>query len=240
MRAPSINLSERERWLSSDAGQRQHCPGDRQRSLRGKLLTASGVALVARGASGHCPARAAMQSYGRTYDTREALGGKRGVHVDESITINRPASELYGIWRQLEALPTVIAGLKKVTTLDAKRSRWEASGPGGRTVQWEAEILNDIPNELIAWRTVGAPDVVSAGSVRFIATKATGETQLHVRMQYEPPGGRGTAALAWMLGKEPGQLVREGLRRFKAMLETGEVPTTVGQVHGQRSFFNYA
>ena len=144
------------------------------------------------------------------------------------------------MWRALDRLPDLIPSLTSVKVIDDKRSHWQARGPGGRTVQWNAEILNDIPNELIAWQTVGEVDVVSAGSVRFVPVKGRHETQMRVRLQYEPPGGKSAAAVAWLFGKEPGQLIRGGLRRFKALLEAGEVPTTTGQPHGRRSLFSYA
>lgn len=240
MTARTVNLTESERWVSSITGAWMALSGLKQRSFCGALTAASGAALMVRGATGYCPVYDALdRSYSRVYDTREALGGRRGVHVDESVTINRPASELYRLWSELETLPQYIPELTSVTRVDAKRSHWEAKGLGGRTAQWDAEVLNDIPNELIAWRTVGEPDVVSAGSVRFVSTPSRPETQLHVRLQYEPPGGKATAALAWILGREPGQLIRDFLRRLKATLETGEVPTTVGQSRGSRRLLRY-
>jgi uncharacterized membrane protein len=129
--------------------------------------------------------------------------------------------------------------LKSVKKIDDTRSQWEVYVPGGRTTVWEAEIINEIPDQLIAWQTIGTPHVVSAGSVRFVPVAGRDETQVHVRLQYEPPGGKGGAALAWLAGKEAGQLIRDGLRQFKARLETGEVPTTAGQPRGRGSILNY-
>lgn len=241
MSAHTVNISETERWLSSIAGAAMILSGLKQRSVVGALRAASGAALLTRGASGYCPAYASVgRSYSRVYDTREALGGRCGVHVDESITINRPAADVWAIWRDFESLPNYIPSLKSVTRTDATRFHWEAIGPGRRSIAWDAEILNEIPNELIAWRTIGEPDVVSAGSVRFVQSKGRGDTQVHVRLQYEPAGGKSTAAIAWLFGKEPGQLIRAGLRRFKAIIETGEAPTTAGQAHGKRSLLHYA
>lgn len=233
----AMNLSAVERWVSSVAGVAMTVSGLRQRSLRGALMAAGGAALVARGATGYCPVHAVVGAYGRAYDTREALGGRRGVHVDESIMINRPAHELYALWRALDRLPEFIPVLKSVDVIDTTHSHWRAEGPGGRVVQWDAVLLNDIPNELIAWRTIGEADVVSAGSVRFVRIKGRSETQMRVRLQYEPPGGKSAAALAWLFGRDPGQLIRTGLRRFKALLETGEIPTTAGQARGMRRVF---
>jgi uncharacterized membrane protein len=106
-------------------------------------------------------------------------------------------------------------------------------------VEWDAEIVNEVPDHLIAWRTTGRPDVVSAGSVRFVPVKGRAETEVHVRLQYEHPAGKSAAAIAWLFGREPGQLVRDALRRFKSFMEAGEVPTNVGQPRGRQSMLNY-
>jgi uncharacterized membrane protein len=178
-------------------------------------------------------------SYEGAYDSREALAGSAGINVDESITISKPADELYRLWRDLESLPQYIPQLISITKIDERRSRWEAKGPAGKTVTWEAEVFNDVPNELIAWRTVGVPEVVSAGSVRFVPVAGRAETQVHVRFQYDPPGGKAGASLAWLFGDAAGQMVRDFLRRFKSSLESGEIPTTEGQPRGRQSILNY-
>jgi uncharacterized membrane protein len=125
-----------------------------------------------------------------------------------------------------------------VRVLDARRSHWVARAPAGRTVEWDAEIINDEPDELIAWRTLEGSDVISAGSVHFKPT-SKGETIVRVRMQYEPPAGKIGAAIAWMFGTEPSQSIREDLRRFKALMEAGEIPTTAGEPRGRQSILNY-
>jgi uncharacterized membrane protein len=114
-----------------------------------------------------------------------------------------------------------------------------AKAPAGRTVQWDAEIINEIPGELLGWRTLDHSDVVSAGSVRFKRASGGRGTEVHVRLQYDPPAGKVGATVAWLLGHEPSQTIREDLRRFKQLMETGEVPTIAGQPRGQQSMFNY-
>jgi uncharacterized membrane protein len=106
-------------------------------------------------------------------------------------------------------------------------------------VEWDAEIINEIHHELIAWRTLHGSTVVSAGSVHFKPAGPNRGTQVYVHMQYSPPAGRLGVAIAWMLGHEPNQTVQEDLRRFKRLLETGEAPTTKGQPRGRQSIFNY-
>jgi uncharacterized membrane protein len=231
----ATNLSEVERWASLLGGALLAAYGLQQRSRAGYLLASSGGALIAIGATGYCPAYASSSRRG---DTRAALAGARGVHVDESVTLYRTPEELYRFWRRFENLPQFASHLVSVTQTDAGTSHWIAKGPGGRTVEWNAEVINDIPNELIGWRTLDGADVTSAGSVSFHPT-GKGETRVHVKLQYEPPAGRLGALVAWVMSQEPSQTIREDLRRFKALLEAGEVPTTEGQPRGQQSWLNY-
>jgi uncharacterized membrane protein len=123
--------------------------------------------------------------------------------------------------------------------MDYRRSHWVAKAPAGRTVQWDAEIINEIPGELIGWRTLDGADVVSAGSVRFKRAAGGRGTEVRVRLQYEPPAGKVGATVAWIMGHEPSQTIREDLRRFKQLMEAGEVPTIAGQPRGKQSPLNY-
>ena len=96
---------------------------------------------------------------------------------------------------------------------------WTATGPLGTTVSWAAEIINDVPAELISWRSIGEGDVVTAGSVRF--KPAAGGTEVCVKLQYDPPAGKAGAALAWLFGKDAQTQIEEDLCRFKDLLEAG-------------------
>jgi uncharacterized membrane protein len=235
-----LNVAEVERWASALGGAALAVYGLRQRSIAGAMIAASGGALIARGATGHCPVYAAAGVRGVDRDdTRTALAGSRGVHVEVATTINRSAEELYAFWRNVENLPRFMTHLVSVRSVDNRRSHWVAKAPAGQTVEWDAEIINDVPNELIGWRTLRGAQVISAGSVRFVPAGRERGTQVHVRLQYHPPAGRVGAAIAWMLGQEPSQTIREDLRRFKQLLEAGEAPTTKGQPRGRRSIFNY-
>jgi uncharacterized membrane protein len=167
-------------------------------------------------------------------DTRVRLAGARGTHVEESCAINRQAEELYEFWRNLEQLPRVMPELSSVRMVDPRRSHWVARGPAGWRTEWYADIINDIPNELIAWRTSEGSSVVSAGSVHFEPGPVGRGTVVRVKLQYDPPGGKLGAAFAWAFGDEPSQVIREGLRRFKQLMETGEIPTIEGQPRGRR------
>jgi uncharacterized membrane protein len=157
----------------------------------------------------------------RRADTRAALGGRGGIIVHESETINRPASELYRFWRTLENLPRTMSYLESVTDLGGGRSHWVARARGIGRVEWDAEIINDQPGKLVAWRSLPGSDVTSAGSVNFDETE-DGGTRVTVRLQYDPPAGKLGALVAKILGDDPARQIRDDLRKLKQQLE---VPT---------------
>jgi uncharacterized membrane protein len=115
--------------------------------------------------------------------------------------------------------------LEEVEETTGTTSHWVAWGPLGVRVEWDAEIINDIPNQLISWRSVGESDVVSAGSVSFKPAGGDHGTEVRVKLQYDPPAGKVGATVAWLLGQDPQRQIAEDLRRFKQLLETGEVAT---------------
>jgi len=221
--ASPINVQHPERWASALGGAALLVWGakrlSQQRHPLGAVLATTGAGLIWRSARD---------------DTRARLGGTRGTLVEESFAINRSPAELYGFWRELERLPTVMPELLSVRRVDHRRSHWVAKGPAGWRTAWNAEIINDIPNELIAWRTTEGSDVASAGSVHFESGRRGRGTVVRIKLQYDPPGGRIGAAFARGVGDSPSQVIREGLRRFKQLMETGEVPTTEGQPRGAR------
>ena len=153
-----------------------------------------------------------------------ALAGGRGSHVERTVTILRSPAELYAEWRDLERLPEIMSHVESVTPLVGLRSRWVVRGPGGTCVTWEAELVADEPDRLIAWRTLGHADVEHAGSVRFTPASGDRGTEVKVILTYAPPAGRLGAALATLLGRSPDQDIREDLRRFKQRMEAAEIP----------------
>jgi len=195
--------------------------------VAGAMIVAAGSALILRGGSGYCPvyAAAGFNTADGTGDTRTAPSGGRGLNVEEVATINAPVEELFAFWRDFEQLPRFMDHLVAVYQIDHRRSYWVAKAPAGRTVEWEAEIIDEIPAELIGWRTLDGADVVSAGSVRFKAAPRGQGTEVRVRLQYEPPAANVGATVAWLLGHDPSKAIREDLRRFKQLMETGEVST---------------
>ena len=228
------NLSEVERWASIAAGAGLTIYGLSRLKRNGWLFAGLGGLLLRRGVTAHCDVYEAVgvNTSADPGDTRAALRGPRGVNVLESVTINRPIEDLYRFWRNLENLPQFMRHLESVEKVTDTISHWRAKGPADYIVEWDAEIHNEVPNKLIAWRSLEGADVVSAGSVNFDAAAAGRGTRVTVHMQYSPPGGKVGAAVAKLFGRDAETEIREDLRRFKQLVEAGEVPTTYGQPRG--------
>jgi uncharacterized membrane protein len=154
-----------------------------------------------------------------------------GVHVVQTLTIKRPRHEVYGFWHNFENLPRFMVHLESVQTLDNNRSRWKAKAPAGTTVEWEAETIEDRPNELIAWRSLPDSTVPNSGSVSFRDAPANRGTEVRVELEYQPPGGMIGALFAKLFGEEPQQQVKGDLRRFKQVMETGEIVHSDASIH---------
>jgi len=190
-----------------------------RRSLSGAALAAAAAPLAYRGVTGAWPGFSIRAS-----DTQVALAGRRGIHVREAIRLEVPVEFAYGFWRRLENLPRFMTHLQEVTDLGDGRSHWVADGPAGTTFAWDAEIINEIENKLIGWRSIAGSDIATAGSVRFSPARQGRSTQLSIHLQYAAPGGRAARLLAFAFGHDPAHMIREDLRRVKSLLETGEVP----------------
>jgi uncharacterized membrane protein len=158
------------------------------------------------------------------------LSARRGVHVVRAITVNRPREDVYRFWHDFENLPRFMAHLESVQVLYG-RSRWKAKGPAGTTFEWDAEIAIDRPNEMIAWRSLEGSDVMNQGSVKFLTAPGDRGTEVRVELHYEPPAGALGRAVAKLFGREPGQEVEGDLRRFKQIMETGEVLHSDASIH---------
>jgi uncharacterized membrane protein len=197
------------------------------RSLVSKHPLLTGTVILAGAGLAYAGARALRNNNG--------VEVARDVHIETSISIDKSRAELYSFWRDFTNLPLFMKNLDSVTVLDPTRSHWVARGPAGTQVEWDAEIYNEIQNELIAWRSLENADVVNAGSVRFQKGPTGHGTFVRVTMNYNPPAGNLGASLAQLLGVEPAQLIKEDLRRFKQLAEAGEIPTIDGQTSGRTS-----
>lgn len=188
--------------------------------------------MLYRGVTGHCV-------FYQMLEINRSENGIGGIKAQHSVTINRPGDQLFRIWRNMENLPRFMKHLKsvKVDPADNARSHWVTAGPFGRDIEWDAEIIEERENEYLAWSSLPGSIVESRGSVRFIDAPGGRGTILHVSMEYQPPAGSFGAAFARLFGEEPGQQLRDDLRHFKQMLETGEVPSVEGQPSGRNQSF---
>lgn len=152
----------------------------------------------------------------------------RAVKVEQVVTIACPADELYRYWRDFANFPRFMRHLNRVEVLDARRSRWTATAPAGMSVTWDAEIVQDRDGEWLAWRSLPDSQVQNRGSVRFTPAPGARGTEVRVQLEYEPPAGQLGRMVAMLFGEEPEQQVREDLRRFKQLMETGEIPLSDG------------
>jgi uncharacterized membrane protein len=154
-------------------------------------------------------------------------------HVAKSVTIKRSPEELYTFWRNFENLPQFMYHLEEVQVRGSGRSHWKAKAPAGTTVEWDAEVTDDRPNERIAWRSLPGADVANSGSVEFRPAPGNRGTQVHVQLQYDPPAGKLGKLVAKLFGEEPSQQVGDDLRRLKQVMEVGEVVRSEASPEGQ-------
>lgn len=228
------NVNEMERILSAFGGGALAVFGLKKGGPSGLGLAILGGGLAWRGVSGTCKVYQALgiDTNGRK-NQKSGVQQGQGIKVEKSVTINKPREELYKYWRNLENLPRFMDHLESVRVMDNKVSHWIAKGPLGTTVEWDAEIINEKENELIAWRSIEGATVANAGSVRFENKAGVNGTIVKVSLSYDPPGGVIGATFAKLFGEEPNQQVEEDLRRFKQVMETGETASVQGQPSGR-------
>jgi len=184
------------------------------------LLAAVGGGLVYEGF------RTRNANYNNLYEkgmpTQLTIPYGHGIRIEEEVTIKRSPEDLYRFWRNFENLPRVMRYLDSVTVITPSRSHWVAAAPAGMTVAWDAEIIAEVENSSIGWRSVEGAIVPNAGSVRFAPAPSGLGTVVNVNLKYDPPGGPIGDAVAKLFGTAPSTTVAEDLRRFKAMMEMGE------------------
>ncbi|MEH1823615.1 MAG: SRPBCC family protein [Nostoc sp.] len=215
--------SDIERWGSLIGGGAMVLMGLKQGSLRGALTALAGGGLIYQGATKQSTIQQAQ----------EAIGINQPIKVEKTVTINISPEELYRFWHNLENLPTFMKHLKSVKVYNEKRSHWIANAPLGNSVEWDAEILEDRENEFISWASVEGADIDNSGFVRFQKAPGDRGTEVKVVLEYNPPGGILGSTVAKLFGEEPEQQIGDELRRFKMLMETGEIATTEGQSSGR-------
>ena len=156
--------------------------------------------------------------------TQELIDGKGASIVARAVTINRPVGELYAYYRDFTNLPNFMENVVRIDVVDDKRSHWVVKGPGGKSYQWTSTITEETPDSLIAWTSEDGADVPNSGRVEFRDAGARG-TVVTATILYDPPGGVIGKLIAKMFQREPAIQARRDLRRFKQLMETGEIAT---------------
>ncbi|HKT60704.1 MAG TPA: SRPBCC family protein [Gemmatimonadales bacterium] len=220
-----VNVGRTERWISGIAGALLLGYGLRRPRYR-PFLAPLGIGLIGRAVSGRSLVNRALgrnSARGGGSSPVASLESGEGTRIDRTVFIARSAGDLYRFWRQFDTLPRFMENLESVTVVDPRRSHWVAKGPLGARVEWDAEVHNEIPNELIAWRSLPGSEVDQAGSVHF--TPTGNGTEVRVVLRYAAPAGKVGDAVARLLGDDPSGQIADDLRRFKQVMEAGEVPT---------------
>ena len=164
-------------------------------------------------------------------ELREADGRRR---IQRTVTLLRTPAECYALWRDFALLPSFMHALESVTVgPSGRRSHWVAKATAGDVLEWDAEVIEDIPDEFISWRSLPGPGGALAGEVAFHEAPAGGGTEMTAVRTYDPPAGEAGTVIARLFGADPAQQLDEDVRRFKALMETGRTPTTEGQSHGR-------
>ena len=161
-----------------------------------------------------------------------AKAGEAGIRMTRSVVVNRPPHDLYAFWREFENFPRFMRHVKSVSATGPGISHWVVAGPADSTVEWDARITSDVPNELIAWHTLEGSDVEHEGTVRFEPRPGNRGTIVRVDLRYAPPAGRAGKLVAMLFNESPEQQVYDDLHRFKQVVETGEVVRSDGSPDG--------
>jgi uncharacterized membrane protein len=238
-----VNVAPNERLASALIGVTLGCLAftkkDGGASALRAPLAAFSTYLIYRSVTGNCPLYSALRT-GTNAEPRNpnaVIPHGQGIKIDKAITIQKSAAELYSFWRNFENLPRFMKHLEAVSVMDDTHSTWRAKAPLGQHVSWKAQLIVDEPNERIAWRSIEPMDIPNAGTVLFKELPSGRGTTVEVTLEYNPPAGMLGALVAKLFGEEPGMQVEDDLRRFKQLMETGEISTNEGQPHGVQGHY---
>ncbi len=225
-----VNVDPGERLLSAIAGGGFLALGLTRRSLPGIGLSILGGGLLYRALSGHCGVYQFLGIDGlEAHNRNVGVPAQQGFKFETSLNIERPAAEPFTWWRRLENLPHVIDHLESVEQTTSTRSHWVAKGPLNTKIEWDAEIFEERPNELIAWRSIPGSQLDTAGSIHFRQVEGNRATMVELVLKYDPPGGKGGRYLAEWLGVDVEQELREGMQRFKRLIESRKPAPAMGE-----------
>ena len=225
IRFTAVTVAPVERYLSLLAGSALLFSGLRRQSLP---LLLGGGALFYRAATSFCLVYKTLQS-------SSGVQSKTGLDFEDTFTVQKPAEEVYSLWRRLENLPRFMSHLESVTALNDRQSHWVAKIPPPLHLEWDATIVEDRENQRISWRSLPGSSINHAGSVFFHRLPVRNATEIKIIFSYDPPVGSAGAAVARLLSAVTEHQLREDLRGFKALLEAGERPTTAGQPSGRKA-----
>jgi uncharacterized membrane protein len=219
------NVGSKERAGSLLAGSALIATGLFRPSAQRWMLVGAGAALVIRGATGYCSLYHALGVNYRDRRQRDGVPGNEGVRIEHTVDIHCPAADLYQFWRRVDQLPKILRHVESVRAVDEWHSHWVARGPLGPALEWDAEIINEHDNELIAWQSVHGADLKNAGSVRF-ETIDDELTRMKVCLELLPVGGTAAIALARLFGTDPQRELETDLERFKDFAERELTPSS--------------
>lgn len=224
---PGADLGQLERMASAVLGGALLTLGLGRRSLGGTAVALASGGLLARGFTGR---RGGLRALGAGLAGRGEQRGLRAqvapAEVERVLTIGRPAEELHRLWRDPQALAAIMAHFAEVTPVDADRTHWKVRSPIGRSLEWDARIVEERPGELLRWESLEGAELPSEGTLSFRRAPGDWGTEASLWMRFRPPGGALGAALMKRLQLVPRVLAQRSLRRFKSLAETGEIPTT--------------
>jgi uncharacterized membrane protein len=235
--ASGINVGQNERVLSLAGGAALSIFALARRGFISIPMLLMGAAMLYRGLTGNDPLYRLLgqNTAVATQSRRVSVPHEQGIHISRAMTIDRPAQDLYAFWHDPTNLPQVIKYIDSVQMIDDKSAHWTISLPGGLKTEFDVEVYTDVPNEVISWRSLPGSQVQTAGSVRFRPAPFGRGTEVHLTVEFVPPGGPIGQAVFKLFGEAPGQYINQYLRDFKQMMETGERATTDGQTSGRQS-----
>jgi uncharacterized membrane protein len=216
-----VNVHDLERIASLVGGLGCVATGLVRRGWVGAALATLGGSLIHRGVTGHCHVYSALR-VSTAHGVRGPIASVphgQGIKVKHSITVRQSADTVYRVWRQLDNLPRFMRHIESVMPIDERRSRWRMRGPANITLTWDAELINDVPGELIAWRSLPGSQIGNAGSVRFERAVGGHATLVTLNLEYAPPAGLLGTLASSLFGANPQRMVEEDMARFKELLE---------------------
>lgn len=180
---------------------------------------------ITRALESDAPLSASVHQRDIAHEVAGERGWRQAALIGRTVTINRPRAELYAFWRDFRNLPLFMENVASVTLGDEQRSHWVVKAPAGKTVEWDSVLVADVENELLAWESVEGADIKNAGRIAFKDGPPGRGTEVTATIIYEPPGGDLGKLIAKLFQKEPQIQARRELRRFKQLMETGEIST---------------